>query len=84
MSIKTTNALVLSGGGRAGGAWLLGIIDALRGVGVDLGEADLIVGTSAGARVGAQLATGVLDEAVELIRSNATPTIELYASLPDF
>ena len=35
---------------------MLGFIDGLRRDGVDLGEADLVVGTSAGARTGAQLA----------------------------
>ena len=46
-------AVVLSGGGTAGGAWMLGFIDGLREEGVDLTNADLIVGTSAGARAGA-------------------------------
>jgi NTE family protein len=49
LSTTTKRALVLSGGGTAGGAWMLGLIDGLRKHGVDLGDADLIVGTSAGA-----------------------------------
>jgi NTE family protein len=77
-------ALVLSGGGNAGGAWMLGIINALREEGADLGDADLIIGTSAGARVGAQLATGVLGQAVDLHRRSGIPAIELYATLPEF
>jgi NTE family protein len=62
MIIMTTprRALVLSGGGNAGAAWMAGIITELQQQGAGLGNADLIVGTSAGARVGAQLATGVL------------------------
>jgi NTE family protein len=57
-------ALVLGGGGITGIAWELGLLAGLRREGVDLGAADLIVGTSAGAYVGALLATGVdLDEA---------------------
>jgi dihydrofolate reductase len=52
-----SSALVLSGGGNAGAAWMAGIISGLQQQGVGLGDADLIVGTSAGARVGAQLAT---------------------------
>ncbi|QYN35260.1 patatin-like phospholipase family protein [Pseudonocardia sp. DSM 110487] len=52
-------ALVLGGGGITGVAWELGMLCGLREHGVDLAGADLIVGTSAGAIVGAQLATGV-------------------------
>ncbi|MEW1635953.1 patatin-like phospholipase family protein [Streptomyces sp. NPDC093801] len=51
-------ALVLGPGGRLGTAWTAGLAAGLRGSGVDLGGADLIVGTSAGAIVGAVLATG--------------------------
>lgn len=53
-----STALVLGGGGVAGIAWELGVLDALAGAGVDLTTADRIVGTSAGAAVGAQLCTG--------------------------
>ena len=63
----TARALVLSGGGTAGGAWMLGLIHGLREEGVDLGDADLIVGTSAGARTGAQLAAGILDGDLALV-----------------
>ncbi|MEW2417403.1 patatin-like phospholipase family protein [Streptomyces sp. NPDC046866] len=51
-------ALVLGPGGHVGTAWLAGLAYGLRRDGVDLGEADLIVGTSAGAIVGTLLATG--------------------------
>ncbi|MFD9357164.1 patatin-like phospholipase family protein [Streptomyces sp. NPDC060031] len=50
-------ALVLGPGGLAGTAWMTGLASGLRRSGVDLGEADLTVGTSAGAIVGALLAT---------------------------
>ena len=50
--------LVLGPGGAVGAAWMAGLAHGLRRGGVDLGEADLIVGTSAGAIVGAVLATG--------------------------
>lgn len=53
-----STALVLGGGGVAGIAWELGVLHALAGAGVDLTTADRIVGTSAGAAVGAQLCTG--------------------------
>src|SRR5947209_623087 len=53
-----SRALVLGGGGVIGVAWHTGVICGLRDVGVDPTQADLIVGTSAGSIVGAQLATG--------------------------
>jgi NTE family protein len=52
-------ALVLGGGGVTGVAWELGILAGLAQQGVDLSEADLVVGTSAGSVVGAQLTSGV-------------------------
>jgi NTE family protein len=53
-----TLALVLGGGGIVGVAWQTGVLAGLRQAGVDLSNVDLIVGTSAGSIVGAQLATG--------------------------
>lgn len=55
----TTRALVLGGGGITGIAWELGVLHGLAEAGVDLGAADLVVGTSAGSVVGAQLRSGV-------------------------
>jgi len=56
-------ALVLGGGGITGIAWETGLLKGLRDLDADLTGADLIVGTSAGSVVGAQIATGVpLDE----------------------
>jgi len=52
-----TRTLVLGGGGVAGIAWEAGIITGLRRAGVELGEADLIIGTSAGSVVGTLVAT---------------------------
>jgi NTE family protein len=52
------SAVVLGPGGPAGTAWLAGLAEGLRREGVDLGAADLIVGTSAGAIAGAILASG--------------------------
>jgi NTE family protein len=48
-------ALVLGPGGPVGTAWTAGMVAGLRRAGVDLGRADVIVGTSAGAIVGAAL-----------------------------
>ncbi|WP_067974116.1 patatin-like phospholipase family protein [Nocardiopsis trehalosi] len=51
-------ALVLGGGGITGIAWELGLLAGLRGAGLDLTGADLVVGTSAGSVVGAQATSG--------------------------
>lgn len=54
-----SRALVLAGGGAAGNAWELGLIAGLADAGVDVTDADLIVGTSAGSTVAAQITSGV-------------------------
>ena len=61
-------ALVLAGGGAAGNAWELGVIAGLSDTGVDVTEADLIIGTSAGSTVAAQITSG-------------TRPAELYAAI---
>jgi len=48
-------ALVLGGGGSAGNAWLIGVIAGLFEAGLDVTEADLIIGTSAGSTAAAQI-----------------------------
>ncbi len=53
-----TRALVLGGGGVAGVAWELGILAGLHDTGVDVQDADVIIGTSAGSVVGAQITSG--------------------------
>ena len=53
-----TRALVLGGGGVAGVAWELGILLGLYDAGVDVRGVDIIIGTSAGSVVGAQIAGG--------------------------
>lgn len=54
-----SKALVLGGGGVTGIAWVTGLLFGLEQGGVDLGSAGLVIGTSAGAAVGAQLASEV-------------------------
>jgi NTE family protein len=51
-------ALVLGGGGVTGVAWELGILTGLAEAGVDLSEADLVIGTSAGSVVAAIITSG--------------------------
>lgn len=60
-------ALVLGGGGSAGNAWEIGVIAGLFDAGLDLTEADLIIGTSAGSTAAAQI-------------TSAPPT-ELFAAI---
>jgi NTE family protein len=52
-------ALVLGRGGVTGIAWMTGLLAGLAEAGVRLDDADLMVGTSAGSVVGAQLRLGV-------------------------
>jgi NTE family protein len=59
MSGMTGRALVFGGGGITGIAWEWGILAGLVAGGVDLTDADLVVGTSAGSVVGAQVAAGL-------------------------
>jgi NTE family protein len=70
----TTRALVLSGGGIVGIAWETGFVAGLAEGGVDLAEADLIVGTSAGSVVGTRLALG--DKAADLLDEAISPRID--------
>jgi NTE family protein len=60
-------ALVLGGGGVTGVAWELGVLAGLAEAGIDLTTADVVIGTSAGSSVGAQILSGV-------------PLEELYAA----
>jgi len=55
-------ALVLGGGGITGIAWEIGVLAGLAEAGTDLTGADLVVGTSAGSVVGAQVTSGVAIE----------------------
>ncbi len=54
-----TKALVLGGGGTTGVAWEMGILLGLHDGGIDVTNADLVVGTSAGSTVGAQITSGL-------------------------
>jgi NTE family protein len=55
-------ALVIGGGGSAGNAWLVGVIAGLFDAGLDVTEADLIIGTSAGSTAAAQIASATPNE----------------------
>src|SRR3954467_2012269 len=66
-------ALVLGGGGSAGNAWEIGVIAGLFDAGLDVTEADLIIGTSAGATAGAQITTTTPPELLAAILTAALP-----------
>ncbi len=61
-------ALVLGGGGASGNAWAIGVITSLFDAGLDVTQADLIIGTSAGSTVAAQI-------------TSATRPPELFAAI---
>lgn len=63
-----TRAVVLAGAGSTGNAWELGLVAGLADAGVDLAAADLVIGTSAGSTVAAQITSG-------------TPAVDLYAAI---
>jgi NTE family protein len=53
-----SRALVLGGGGSAGNAWAIGVIAGLFDAGLDVTEADLVVGTSSGSTTAVQVMSG--------------------------
>jgi NTE family protein len=58
--------VVLGGGGVVGIAWEAGVVAALSEAGVDLADADVVVGTSAGSVIGARVVLGCpADEIVD-------------------
>jgi NTE family protein len=78
-------ALVLGGGGVAGIAWTTGLLFGLSEHGIDLRTAEMIVGTSAGSAVAAQLGSGLslkdlFDRQVEPAQQNRelAPSTHLF------
>ena len=51
-------ALVLGGGGFVASSWITGLITGMAESGIDVRDADVLIGTSSGARVALQLASG--------------------------
>lgn len=68
MPVVSERALILGGGGSAGNAWEIGVIAGPLHAGLDVTEADLITGTSAGSTVAAQI-------------TSATPPAQLFARI---
>ncbi|MFD9225485.1 patatin-like phospholipase family protein [Streptomyces sp. NPDC060064] len=74
-------ALVLGAGGITGVGWEFGILHGLAEAGVDLSTADLVIGSSAGSVVGAQLRSGKLGIAELYERQLAAPAGEIGSRL---
>ena len=60
-------ALVIGGGGASGNAWAIGVIAGLYNAGLDVTRADLIIGTSAGSTVAAQITSATPTELLTAI-----------------
>jgi NTE family protein len=67
-------ALVLGGGGSTGNAWLIGVMAGLLDAGIDVRDADLVVGTSAGATAAAQVTAASPADLFDAIREAPTPS----------
>ncbi|MHC8609060.1 patatin-like phospholipase family protein [Paenarthrobacter ureafaciens] len=61
-NITHARALVLGGGGSTGNAWLIGVVAGLADAGLDVTNADLIIGTSAGSTAAAQISSAPIAE----------------------
>jgi NTE family protein len=72
--VSPTRALVLGGGGLAGIAWHVGILAGLAERGLEVTDADFIVGTSAGSTVAAQIASGM--PIAECFRRQVDPDLQ--------
>jgi NTE family protein len=70
--MSITRALVLAGGGYAASAWEIGLTTGMADAGIDVRNANLFVGTSAGARVALHLVSGVALE--EIFQRRASPS----------
>jgi NTE family protein len=81
VSAQTTvhgRALALTGGGAVGTAWETGVLLGLQRGGVDANAADIVIGTSAGSIVGAQLRAGT--PAADLYRAQLTADASVLAN----
>lgn len=74
--------LVLGGGGLAGLGWFAGLLHGLHRHGVDLRNADRMIGTSAGSATAAQLRSGTPPE--QLYANQTDPALIADESPPDF
>lgn len=88
MPVTEKRALVLAGGGLAGIAWEIGILRGIADEAVDTAQAlldsDVLLGTSAGSTVAAQLGSGVgLDALFDRQVAAASPEINPGVDIDD-
>jgi len=72
--MKDGRALVVGGGGVAGIAWATGVLAGLADGGVDVTDADFLLGTSAGSVVAAQIGSGA--ELPALLQRQVDPALQ--------
>ncbi|MGW1890091.1 patatin-like phospholipase family protein [Streptomyces sp. NPDC002004] len=72
--MRNGRALVIGGGGVAGIAWATGVLAGLADGGADVVDADVLMGTSAGSVVAAQIASGTPLPA--LFRAQVDPALQ--------
>lgn len=69
----SARALVLGGGGSAGNAWLIGVLAGFQDAGLDVTDAEQIIGTSAGATVAIQITNAPMPELYTAILDAVPP-----------
>ena len=67
-------ALVLGGGGSLGNAWLIGVVAGLAEAGLDVTDADVVIGTSADSTAAAQITGAAPAALLDDIRGAASAT----------
>ena len=77
-------ALVLGGGGFVASSWITGLITGMAESGIDVRDADLLIGTSSGARVALQLASGAPLEEVFARQIGAAPHVGRQSGAVDW
>jgi NTE family protein len=82
-STDPTRALVLGGGGVTGMGWEIGVLAGLLDEGVDLRDADTVIGTSAGSFVGTNYASGTDWEALYADQAHAGDHEPVIRADPD-
>ncbi|MFJ4656808.1 patatin-like phospholipase family protein [Nocardia sp. NPDC088792] len=77
----TTRALVIGGGGVAGIAWETGVLAGLGEAGIAVTDADVVIGTSAGSTVAAQVTSGLT--LAELLARQVDPDLQAHELVPE-
>ena len=82
MAKNLRRGLVLAGGGYVASAWEIGLVTGMAESGLDVRNADLFIGTSAGARVALELTSGrALEEVYQQRAGTEAPAPEAPARL---